>query len=53
MDGTIIAKLSSCIDAIIGHRTDFDEIDKKINLIYELLSCYRTTGNAALMPEVW
>ena len=53
MDGTIIAKLVSCIDAIIGYRMDFDEIDGKINLIYELLSCHKATGHAALMPEIW
>lgn len=35
---TILAKLASFMDTVIVYRIDFDEIDGKINLIYQLLS---------------
>jgi hypothetical protein len=45
MDKSIIAKLASCMDTIMGYRIDFDEIDGKIKLIYELLSVFEGPAN--------
>jgi len=53
MDGTIIAKFSLCMNAIFDYRMDFDEIDGKINLIYELLSYRKCTGHTALISDIW
>ncbi|WP_256621491.1 hypothetical protein [Methanolobus chelungpuianus] len=51
MDGTILAKTASCIDAIIA-RMDFDETDWKIRLIYELLSVSGSPGHYKSLADI-
>ena len=49
MDKTILAKLVSCMDTINGYRIDFDDIEGKINLIYELLSVFEVQANNVMI----
>lgn len=51
MDGTILARPVSCIDAIIA-RINFDEIDWKIKLIYELLSVSGSPAHSKIFADI-
>lgn len=51
MDGTILARSASCIDSIIA-RIDFDEIDGKIKLIYELLYLPKGQADHRLLADI-
>jgi hypothetical protein len=53
MDKAILAKLASCMDTITGYRTGFDEIEGKINLIYELLPVVEGPIHSKVMPDTW
>ncbi|WP_292462107.1 hypothetical protein [Methanolobus sp.] len=53
MDKAILAKLASCMDTITGYRIDFDEIEGKINLIYELLTVIEGPIHSKVVPDIW
>ena len=49
MDKAILVKLASCMDVVMDYRIDFDEIDGKIKLIYELLSVFEVQANNVMI----